>query len=197
MMRTSSAERDSILAKASAMYNFTWVPTRNVRGWKGNTTFEAGKSYRGMPYSQTAYQKDNTGFLNALSNDSTFYDDYTRFDIIMPKYGSDCSGYVSFAFGISRQTTASFITGIKNGTYPKVGSYNANSPSYNDLYNAYGSLQYGDAVVKDGHAFLIAHSYGSSGTSYICYEQTPPSAQYTIWTRSDLANKGYMPFSKN
>jgi len=197
MMRTSDVERENIITKASAMFNVLWTPTSNVRGWKGRTTFNAGTTYKGIPYSQTAYQKDDIGFMNSFNNDSTFYANYTSNGIIMPKYGNDCSGYVSFAFGVSRDNTYGYIDKIRAGTYPKVGSYNAYSPTYNDLYNSYGSLQYGDAVVNNGHMFIIGYSFGESGTTYVCYEQTPPYVQYTVWDRADLANDGYMPFSKN
>ena len=186
-------ERENILTKASAMYNVYWTPTSNVRGWKNGNTFYAGTSYKGIPYSQTEYQRDDTNFR---ISESGFYDNYTRFNIIMPKYGNDCSAYVSYAFGLSRKITTDYINGIKNGTYPKVGSYNANSPTYTELYNAYGSLQYGDAVVNTGHMFIIGAAYGTGGTTYICYEQTPPQVQYTIWYRADLANQNYLPFSK-
>lgn len=90
----------------------------------------------------------------------------------MPKYGNDCSGFVSFAWGISKKGTGDFITGIRNGTYSKVGSYNANSPTTAELKEAYKSLQPGNAVGKSGHTFLIAANDAANSKVYV-YEQTP------------------------
>ena len=196
IMALTPSERDNIIGKASAMFNVYWTPTSNVRGWRNQSTFYAGTTYKGIPYSQTEYQTDESSFLSALNYNNTFYNNYTRFGIIMPRFGNDCSAYVIYVFGLSRNVTGDFINGIRNGTYPKVGSYNVDSPSYNDLYNSYGSLQRADAVVNAGHTFIIGSSNGSLGTMYICYEQTPPQVQYTIWYRDQLANQGYLPFSK-
>lgn len=90
-------------------------PTKDLVGWKGQYIFKKNTRYSGIPYSQTEYQKDDAGFKDALSK-SDFYDSYTRFGNTMPKYGSDCSGFVSFAWGVPRETTASFVQKIKNGT---------------------------------------------------------------------------------
>lgn len=194
----SSDERDDIISKASAMYNVYWTPTvNNIRGWKNKYTFTVGNSYH-IPYSQTAYQVDDLGFENAFENyqSTGFYNNYTRVidgsTIIMPKYGNDCSGFVSFCWGISRHTTSGFISGINSGDFEKVGSYDNSNPSYDDLMTSYESLQYGDAVVTGGHTFLIGNNFADS---VICYEQTPYYVQITLWDYEDLANNDYRPFT--
>ncbi|EHQ90417.1 hypothetical protein [Desulfosporosinus youngiae] len=188
------AERQAILDKGYSMVSLFWTPTKNLVGWKGRYTFSANTEYRGIPYTQTYYQVDNTGFKNALSK-TDFYNAYSINDIKMPKYGNDCSGFVSFSMGLSRQTTYTFIEGIKSGLYPKVGSYNVNSPSYTDLYNSYNYLQAGDAVVMNDHTFLI--DYNSTYYKTIsAYEQTPYHAEYTTWSYDQMASAKYMPFSK-
>lgn len=111
----------------------------------------------------------------------------------MPKYGNDCSAFVSFAFGISRQTTYTFIDGIRNGTYPKVGSYSVDSPAYSELISSYPLMQSGDAITNTGHSILIAGNYSDW---CICYEQTPPQVAYTYYDHTQLANQSYIPFSK-
>lgn len=190
----TSSERQAIVDKGYSMVSLFWTPTKNLAGWRGNYTFYANTEYRGIPYSQTYYQKDNIGFSNALSY-SDFYDAYSINSITMPKYGNDCSGFVSFAMGLSRKTTYDFIAGIKSGTYPKVGSYDANSPSYSNLYNSYIYLQPGDAVVNNGHTFLIDYN-DTYYHSIQAYEQTPYHAEYTSWTYDQMASGLYMPFSK-
>ncbi len=76
----------------------------------------------------------------------------------MPKYGNDCSGFLSFAWDTTRYTTNDFITGIKNGKFKKVGNYDAYNPLRSDLLSSYDSLQAGDAVVTNGHTFMIARN---------------------------------------
>lgn len=190
----SSSDRTTVIDNAKGMVNLEWTPTKDVRGWKNKKTFKAKTKYTGIPYSQTANQKDKAGFNKALAA-SDFYDNYTRFDIIMPKYGNDCSGFVSFSWGISRKTTSDFVSGIKDGTYTKVGSYDADNPTKSKLKAAYKSLQKADAVVKSGHTFVIA-SNDTTNSKVYAYEQTPYLAQYTSWTYDSMAEDGYMPFTK-
>ncbi|WP_313131673.1 hypothetical protein [Anaerocolumna sp.] len=190
----SSSDRTNAINIAKGMVNLEWTPTKNIRGWRNKTTFKAKTKYTGIPYSQTEYQKDKDGFNKALKA-KDFYENYTRFDIIMPKYGSDCSGFLSFAWGLSRKNTSHFVDGIKDGTYAKVGSYNADNPSTSNLKTAYKKLQKGDAVVKSGHTFLIASNDIDNSKIY-AYEQTPYNAQYTTWTYEKMANDSYMPFTK-
>lgn len=193
----SNDERQKIDTRADEMAYLKWTPMSNIRGWRNKKTFYAGTTYTGIPYSKTEYQKNLDGFVSAMNN-SSFYDNYTRYldgeTIIMPKYGNDCSGFVSFSWNISRQTTTSFIDGIKDGTYSKVGSYNTNNPSYNDLIASYQSLQRGDAVVKPGHTYVISANWNEFNKVYV-YEQTPYSAIFTSWTYEDMASAGYMPFT--
>lgn len=185
--------RNYVTNKAKQMVEVSWKPRRNLKGWRGKYTFKAGTTYRGIPYSQTAFQKDNIGFKNSLRKND-FYNNYTRFSKTMPKYGNDCSGFVSFAWGTSRKTTSNFVNGIKNGTYSKVGSYNANNPSRSHLIKSYRKLRKGDAVVKQGHTFLIASNSTKNSKVYV-YEQTPYKALYTTWTYNQMANAKYMPFT--
>ena len=103
---------------------------------------------------------------------------------------------MSFAFDISRNTTASFVSGIKSGKIPKVGSYNASSPSHSDLMSSYRSLQKGDALVKSGHCYMVASVDFNNQRVYV-YEQTPSISIATSHSFSSLANSGYMPFAKN
>lgn len=196
-----STMRSTVIQNAQNMLKTQWTPTKNLVGWKGQEVFRAGVGYIGIPYTQSPYQKDKTGFLNSMKK-SDFYTTYNN-GASMPRYGNDCSGFVSFAWGLARQSdtgttvrknTTDFINGIRNGTYKKVGSYNANSPTTTDLKTAYKNLQAGDAVVKSGHTFLIAQN-NTSGQYVYAYEQTPSIAVYTKWTYSQMATDRYMPFT--
>lgn len=61
--------------------------------------------------------------------------------------------------------------------------------------DSYEDLQYGDAVVNNGHTFLIGAVYTLTDWC-ICYEQTPYFLQLTTWDFTDMASDGYMPFSR-
>ncbi|AAM25871.1 hypothetical protein M2349_002388 [Caldanaerobacter subterraneus subsp. tengcongensis MB4] len=187
--------RDYVVDKAKRMVDVSWTPSQNLTGWLGRYTFTKGVTYKGIPYSQTPNQRDEIGFLQSLNNAADFYVPYTDPNgRIMPRYGSDCSGFVSFAWGISRQTTWSFLQGIKNGTYKKVGSYNVDNPTSSELLTSYLQLQRGDAVVNEGHTFLIAYNDKTNKKVY-AYEQTPYYAQYTVWTYTQMADGKYRPFT--
>lgn len=183
---SSSGERNKIVERAADMVYLQWRPTKNLRGWRG-FTFTKDKYYWGIPYSQTWHQVNAAGFSSAL-NKSDFYDNYSIDGIAMPKYGNDCSGFVSFAWNIGRKTTYNFYN-----EYPWMKSY--------------ADLQRGDAVVfrrsGSGHIFLIIQNWVTppSGSSYnepyvVAYEQTPNYAQLTFHTYRQLTNGGYKPISK-
>jgi len=197
MLTVSENERDAIINRARNMVNVKWTAKRNLVGWRGRYTFKSGKTYKGIPYSQTAYQSSYSNFKKYLGY-SSFYYSYSRFGKTMPKYGSDCSGFVSMAWNISRQTTATLASGISNGTYKKVGSYNNTSPSKSSLKSSYKKLLPGDAVVskENTHTFIIA-SNSPSTKKVVAYEQTPYYCLVTYWDYTTMANLLYRPFKKN
>ncbi len=184
--RTStSQERLNIIYKAADMVSVEWIPVANLTGWRNEMTFVPTQVYYGIPYSQTVNQVDDIAFLSSMSNND-FYDSYTRFSIQMPKYGSDCSGFVSLAWGISRINTTSFYN-----NYTSIGDFS--------------DLQTGDAIVSTqvGHIILVSSNYETppSGSSYsepylVCYEQSPYDADLTFHTYSQLSGKGYKAISK-
>ncbi|WP_127533438.1 hypothetical protein [Paenibacillus kobensis] len=191
----TTSDRDTILNRASAMYGTSWKPTKNLIAWDNKKIYYAGTAYSSIPYSQGT-QVDGTGFVSAMSK-SDFYTNTTGVTsaVTQPRYGNDCSGFTSFAWGITRQTTSTFYNGIVNGTYSKVGSYDPASPTSSDLISSYASLDRGDAInskVK-GHVLLVGRNMGDY---VIAYEQTPPELQITIWDYTDLASGKYLPFTK-
>ena len=196
-----NASRQEITSKGYDMIHVYWNPTEELVGWRGNYTFEESSNPYypyGIPYSQTPNQVDEKDFIYALNNEDDFYDTLTN--PIQPRYGSDCSGFLSFAWGLSRKTTYDFVEGIRDGTYSKVGSYDSYNPSRADLMNSYPLMQSGDAVVYRsggvGHTFLIA-SNNVSNEYVMAYEQTPYHSQTTFHTYDDLANLYYMPFFRD
>lgn len=193
-----SNERQQIITKASLMVDMKWKPNNNLIGWQGKSTFNKNTTYTGMPYSQTGNQTSRNEYMYYLDNDESF-DFYSKYiaptKYTMGRFGNDCSGFVSDVWNIERQSTSDFVNGIKNGTYPKVGSYSSTSPKKSDLKKAYTYLQPGDAVVKKGHTYLIVANDIANSKVYV-YEQTPPKARKISFSYESMASSGYMPFTK-
>ncbi len=184
----ATTSQNNIKARANYLYDSTWVCQKTVAGWRGQYYFYAGNTYR-MPYGQpvhagryigyfvsvddyqTATKNPNSVFYNSRSNCSGMDSVY---------YATDCSAFVSWCWGISRQTTA---------TIPSYSSYMGMANSTN-VYN----LQLGDCLNSNyvGHVVLVTGlTYNSNGvlTQIEITEQTPPQLKRSYYTPAQLANK--------
>lgn len=200
------------IQKAASCKDVRWVPQKNLIGWKNGFVYKPGITYGGIPYSQTpnqCYASTFTSKLGLTDFYSTVYDSGNA----MPRYGMDCSAYLSYCWGISRNTTSGFCAGIKNGTYGKRGSYTVGALTPQVLQNAYLNLQRGDGLVcnkgyQSGkeHALLVSSIDFNNKIIYV-YEQTvegvdsngglkTPATRVSGYPFSQLASLYYMPFYK-
>lgn len=169
-------------------------------GWKQQNVFKQGVQVTGIPYTQNI-QKNASGFLASLSA-GDFYNPVTISNKVMPRYGNDCSGFLSFSWNIPRKTTADFAAGINNGTYAQVGSYekNTETPNKTSLKQSYNYLKRGDGLVYringDGHALLVSGIDSDNERVYV-YEQTPPKTKTSTYTYQELADGYYKPFTQS
>ena len=92
----------NILSIAKAMTEVKWTPKYTMTDKDGHYTFTKGKTYTGIPYSMGPYQ--------ASSSD----DFISKISVSNKILGNDCSGFVSAAWGISRQTTLSLYNLVEN-----------------------------------------------------------------------------------
>lgn len=182
------------IARAEFMYNYRWTPTQTLGGW--GTTFYAGNEYS-VPYSQPYYYGGYLFYNITLAqfeeyalygtNNFYAYHDNNGNTTACPKYGIDCSGFVSFCIGSkTRYTTWTFKT-------------NADSNS-NGFYNkSFATAERGDILnchISGGrqHVLLIKEVNGDYITTY---ESTPGYAygNRDIWvrtqTKSQWAADGY------
>ncbi len=200
----SAAERQEIIDRAMTMLSYTWTPTRNL-AMRGTGYFYPGTYYLGIPYTQVD-QVDRDGFIAAMSK-SDFYTTqyYDGGQKHQPKYGNDCSGFVSFSWDIPRIDTGTFFSRINSDTYPKVGSYTSTtptSPTTAQLLASYPLMQTGDAIVyrnssnTAGHIRIISANF-TNESRVQCFENRGPTCEITFWTYNQLASMKYMPFSKN
>ncbi len=188
-VHAATTSQNNIVARANYLYNSTWVCQKTVSGWKGNYTFTKGNTYH-LPYGQPVYAGAYIGFgvsvddfLAAAANaSSVFYTSQSNYaGKTSTYYATDCSAYVSWSWGTSRQTTA---------TIPNISTL-IGSVTTSNVTN---KLQLGDALnsTSAGHVVLVTGlTYDSSGavTGIEITEQTPPQLKRTSHTVSSLVSK--------
>ena len=110
----SSQNQLNIVDRANYMYNTTWVCKKTVAGWGG--TFYQGSTYR-IPYGQPVNTGKYVGFEKfgasrdeflaaAADPNSVHYTKRSTYNKESTYYCNDCSAFVSYAWGISRNTTS-------------------------------------------------------------------------------------------
>ena len=147
--------------------------------------FLANHTYRGVPYSQavsTGYVGwgiSLRGFRDAVNNkDNVFYKNYSTWSKTAPYYGSDCSGFVSYAWDLDMRQTC---TGLVNPVYAKL------------VGNSVSQVKVGDALINtSSHAMLVTYvGYDASGSicSVEITEQTPPKMKVTMYGKPVAGRK--------
>lgn len=182
----SDAERKEVLNRAKAMTEVKWIAKYNLLDSKASYTFQKGKVYSGIPYSMDIYQvKSTEDFLSKINNSNTLY-------------GNDCSGFVSSAWGISRQTTLTFYNAVKNNTL--IDGRAVFQIEWKDL-------KPGDALLMDngkghGHIVLFVSFDSKNGDIINVYEQNIqttvpyepiPVARKDLRSKTSLTRDGYFP----
>ena len=183
---TVSTERKAILDRAQAMVEVKWTPKYNMTDKHGAYTFVKGKTYNGIPYSMDSYQvRAASEFLSKINGSQRIY-------------GNDCSGFVSAAWGISRQTTLTFYEAVKRGK--KIDGKSVGEISWD-------ALKPGDAILHDdgkgeGHIVLFIAIDSKDNDKIYVYEQNVstmvpfqplPVARKDIRSKATLKKEGYFP----
>ena len=136
----------------------------------GTTTvgyFKGGETYRGVPYSQAVYTGyvgwsiSIDGFVQAVNDSSSkFYSGYSRYSRTAPYYGSDCSGFVSWAWDLPERCTCTSILAYSSR-----------------ITNSLQNLRVGDSINKpSSHIVLVTNiGYDANGNvvAVEITEQTP------------------------
>ena len=153
-----SEGQKNIVKRARQLTEIQWTPLEDVTQWGNYGTFKAETTYTGIPYGQPVNANGYIGygvsigtFASAvLDNTSKFYTSYSSYNKIAPVYSTDCSGYVSYAWGLAKRKTTYSLTEVAD----KVGDQS--------IY----SLQVGDCLDKESsHIVLISKlTYDVNGT---------------------------------
>ena len=170
-----SQGQQNIVKRARQLHEIEWTPLEDRYQWGYYGVFKAETTYSGIPYGQpvntngyVGYGVSLEGFEQAvLDNTSRFYTGYSTYNKIAPTFSTDCSGFVSYAWGIAlRKTTY---------TLPQVAERVGDQSVY--------ALQVGDCLNKQtSHVVLVSDvSYDSEGrvTGVEIMEQTPVITKLT------------------
>lgn len=184
-----SEDQRQIVERADLLYDALWVAQETVEGWRGEHIFEEGQAYR-LPYAQPVqagryigYGVSVEAFLQAAGEEgSEFYDRRSHYgDRDSTYYGTDCSAFVSWCWGIDRHTTYSI---------PKISAVLGMATEE----NIRSRLRLGDALNSSeaGHVVLVTGiGYDSHGNmvEVELTEQTPPQLTRSVYTPGALAEK--------
>lgn len=188
----------NILLRARQMYEVTWTPLEDVQADSKTCpgTFVKGQTYQGVPYGQPVHKgkyvssiaaleefvaatKNKNSEMYTIKGENTYNytqqvgDKKIRY---CPYFSSDCSAFVSYAWGISRTTTDSFSKKkTKDG-----------SSGYKDLGKDINKLEPGHAICTDGsgHIILIYDvEYDAKGKllRVTTLEQVEPQMRKKVW----------------
>ncbi len=174
-LRTEPSQgQKNIVLRARQLIEVKWTPLADRAQWGWYGIFSAGKTYTGAPYGQPVYTGyigyavDIDGFVAATEdNTSAFYTGYSNYNKIAPYYSTDCSGFVSYAWGLK--------TRCFTATLPSV-SYKIEDQSIN-------GLEIGDCLNNvSSHAALVSDVVRDAEGNVISIEvmeQTPVITQTT------------------
>ncbi len=154
---TVSDGQNNIVKRARQLTEIQWTPLEDITQWGYYGIFKAETTYTGIPYGQPVNANGYIGygvsigtFASAvLDNTSKFYTSYSSYNKIAPVYSTDCSGYVSYAWGLDKRKTTYSLPEVAE----KVGDQS--------LY----SLQVGDCLDKESsHIVLVSKlTYDTNG----------------------------------
>ena len=197
--RTLSAGQENIVKRARQQSEIKWTPLADRLQWGERGTFTAGTTYQGLPYGQpvlTGYVPwtvSFTDYINAVNNNgSKFYQEYSTYNKTAPFYSSDCSSYVSYAWG----------------THNRMTTYNLPTVATKINDQSIYSLNVGDIINHNtSHVVLVSYvGYNSQGNivTIDIMEQTPVIARKTRYgeggtkalsaLQSTYFNSGYVSY---
>ena len=164
-----SQGQKNIVKRARQLAGYTWTPLENITQWGSRGTFYAGTTYTGIPYGQPVNTNGYVGYGISLEdfdaamrdNTSKLYTDNSNYNRIAPYYSTDCSGYVSYCWGLTNRRTTYSLPQMST----KVGDQS--------IY----SLQIGDILDESSsHVVLVSDLSYDDGGSIVgveIMEETP------------------------
>ncbi len=178
----------NMAARADYMYGLTWVCQKTVNAYSAGYyfTFYAGNTYhvpygRGYDSNYIGYGVSPDTFLAAAADvNSIFYTQKSYSgDWYSTYYFTDCSGFVSWCWGLSQKQSTRTVANVSSYVGPVT------------LSNVY-KLEIGDAINRYNYHIVMVSDliYDSAGnlTGIEITEQTVPCARRRVYTPSGLVS---------
>ena len=144
-----TVSQENVVKRARQQAEIQWTPLADIIGWRGNTVYRAGNTYRGIPYAQPVsrgtyipWGASLSTFAEAVRNPTSVM--YTSFSYHgshatrAPFFGADCSSFVSWALDQPHRT--------HTGTFP--------NHAHRITQSIY-ALQVGDVFNSAGHNLIV------------------------------------------
>ncbi|NLV87343.1 MAG: hypothetical protein GX025_09040, partial [Clostridiales bacterium] len=176
-----SQGQKNIVKRARQLHEIEWTPLEDRYQWNYRGVFKAETTYKGLPYGQPVNSNGYVGYGVSLEtfassvadNTSKFYTSYSEYNKIAPVYSTDCSGYLSYTWGLAVRATTYSIPNYAE----KVGD--------KSIY----SLQVGDCLNDvSSHVVLVSDlTYDSQGqiVGVEIMEQTPVITKLTRYGQGE------------
>lgn len=174
--------------RARQMCEVEWLPLTDIVCWEEEFVFPSKTACYGIPYGQPVYAKyvpwnaTLEEFASATARTaSAFYTDRSTYNQTAPFYSSDCSAFVSWAWGLSSRTTTSYIE-----------QYCSRVP-----VQSLNGMRVGDALNRtgpDAHIVLITgiKQDNSGNVTFVeISESTPPITRVTRYGEGQALSIDY------
>ena len=199
--RSVSTGMQNIVRRARQMLNIQWSPIQGVGGWgyydssySDKIYYRAGVVYTGLPYGQSMtyvpWNASLTDFAAGVRNsNSVMFTSRGGSSRGCQGYGTDCSGFVSWAWGLSRRTLNNNQSGM------------AQSAISARIGKDYTRIEIGDALIREdsswSHSRLVTDvTYEADGVTIKTIEvaEANPTTSHngccytSLYTGSSLKN---------
>jgi len=170
-----SEGQKNIIKRARQLTEIEWTPLEDIAQWGNYGVFKAETTYKGAPYGQPincngyiGYGVSIAAFANSvLDNTSKLYTTVSTYNKIAPSLSTDCSSYVSYAWGLTTRKTTYSLPEVAQ----KVGDQS--------LY----SLQVGDCLNESSSHVVLVSGLTYDGNGNIIgvetMEETPVITRVT------------------
>ncbi len=192
----------NVIKRARQIYEIKWTALSEIESYPGNGNnlfFREGVEYQGLPYGQPVHKGVYVGFgcslndyieatqdlnsnMYATRGENTWYfEEYGDPIKYGPYFATDCSGFVSYCWGLSGRNTTGVISEV---TYKK-GDKEYKDAKFQYVGRNINELKVGYALNKAYSHIILVYDivYDKWGdiVQVSTLEQTPPFMRMRVW----------------
>lgn len=181
---TGTSSGSSMISRAEKMINATWTPKNTLKQWNSSSTFDAGKTYYGMPYTLFGYGYSYDTWMEHAESNVTASGDVAGYGYREgPKYGSCCADFVSEVLGLPSIIRS--CAGLASSGDLTVLSGNEAKVS---------NIQVADVLIASNNSHVIWVG-GIADDTLTMYEQSPPLAHRFTLSKSSNNSNGFIYYN--